>query len=150
MKLNGQSRSFVKQVQLDLLALGDADLLQTVQQWLEAGDASEAAFDVAEECRLALGYARARQESEAHLLQHALLPGIEDDGRMKWQPPSPQELRSLLTAMDVHMFARHVISLAYLSLHATHPEWYDGMTFNAHLANYLRRLRNERANLGTA
>jgi len=38
-----------------------------------------------------------------------------------------------------------VITFAYPSLHPTHPEWYDGVTFNAHLANYLRRIREETA-----
>ena len=50
--------------------------------------------------------------------------------------------------MDVSAFARHVIAFAYHSLHPTHPEWYDGMTFNAHLANYLRRGRDETASRG--
>ena len=39
--MNGQSRSFVKQVQVDLLALGDADLCNVVQQWIDGGHASE-------------------------------------------------------------------------------------------------------------
>ena len=60
----------------------------------------------------------------------------------------PQRLRALLTAMDVSAFARHVIAFAYHSLHPTHPEWYDGVTFNAHLANYLRRRRDETASHG--
>lgn len=47
--------------------------------------------------------------------------------------------------MDASMFAQHVITLAFKSLHPTYPEWYDGVTFNAHLANYLRRMRVETA-----
>ena len=35
MKMNGQSRTFVKQVKLDLLALCDFDLSQIIQQWVE-------------------------------------------------------------------------------------------------------------------
>jgi hypothetical protein len=50
--------------------------------------------------------------------------------------------------MDVSAFAQHIIALAYHSLHPTHPEWYDGVTFNAHLANYLRRRRDETASRG--
>src|SRR5690242_2746439 len=60
----------------------------------------------------------------------------------------PQRLRVLLTAMDVSVFARHVIAIPYRSLHPTHPEWYDGVTFNAHLASYLRRRRDETASRG--
>jgi hypothetical protein len=46
--------------------------------------------------------------------------------------------------MDVNMFARHVIPLAFQSLHTIYPEWYEGLTFNAHLANYLRRMGTNR------
>ena len=56
MKLNGQSRSFVKQVQLDLVALDDADLCNVVQQWIDGSHSSEEPFDIPEETRLALGY----------------------------------------------------------------------------------------------
>jgi hypothetical protein len=49
----------------------------------------------------------------------------------------------------MHVFTRHVNTFAFKSLHPTHPEWYDGMTFNAHLANYLRRMRDETANQRT-
>jgi hypothetical protein len=51
--------------------------------------------------------------------------------------------------MDVHVVARYVITFAFKSLHPTHPEWYDGVTFNAHLANYLRRMQDETANQRT-
>jgi hypothetical protein len=43
--------------------------------------------------------------------------------------------------MDVNLFAQYVITLAFQSLHTTYPEWYDGGTFNAHLANYLRHIK---------
>ena len=41
MKMNVQSRSFVRQVQVDLLALSDADLCNVVQQWIDGSDGSE-------------------------------------------------------------------------------------------------------------
>jgi hypothetical protein len=145
MKLNGQSRSFVKQVQVDLLALCDADLFHTVHQWIDESDSSEGAFDVPEETRFALGYSRAFPDANPLAHQHADMPGVEPEGPAQWHAPSPQHLRTLLTAMDVHVFAKHVITFAFKSLHPTHPEWYDGVTFNAHLANYLRRMRDETA-----
>jgi hypothetical protein len=37
---NGQSRSFVKQVQVDLLALGDVDLCNVAQQWIDGSHSS--------------------------------------------------------------------------------------------------------------
>ncbi len=146
--MNGQSRSFVKQVQVDLLALGDVDLCNVVQQWIDGGHSSEEAFDVPEETRLALGYIPALPDARppAHLRVDA--PGADRDWPTQWQAPTPQRLRALLTAMDVAAFARHVITLAYRSLHPAHPEWYDGVTFNAHLANYLRRRRDETASRG--
>jgi hypothetical protein len=149
MKLNGQSRSFVKQVQVDLLALCDADLLHTVHQWIDEGDSSEVAFEVPEDTRLALGYSRVLPDTEPLSHHYADMPVVERERPAQWLAPSPQHLRALLMAMDVHMFAEHVITLAFKSLHPTHPEWYDGMTFNAHLANYLRRMRDETANQRT-
>jgi hypothetical protein len=145
MKLNGQSRSFVKQVQVDLLALCDADLFHTVHQWINESDSSE----VPEDTRLALGYSRVLPDTEPLSYHHADMPCVERERPAQWLAPSPQHLRALLMAMDVHVFAEHVITLAFKSLHSTHPEWYDGVTFNAHLANYLRRMRDETANQGT-
>jgi len=121
--MNGQARTFVKQVQVDLLALSDADLFHTIQQWVDGNDPSAVSFDVPEDTRFALGYTLVPSETTS------------------WQAPSPQLLRTLLTAMDVNLFARHVITLAFQSLHTLYPEWYDGLTFNAHLANYLRQMR---------
>lgn len=146
MKMNSQSRSFVKQVQLDLLALCDVDLFHTVRQWVEGSDSSGVLLDVPEETRFALGYTRILQD--AHPLSDRLsdIPGAESDRSVQWEAPSPYRLRTLLTAMDGSMFAQHVITFAFKSLHTTYPEWYDGVTFNAHLANYLRRMRVETAN----
>ena len=46
--------------------------------------------------------------------------------------------------MDEQQFAQYVITLAFQSLHPIYPEWYDGLTFNAHLANYLRQINTKR------
>jgi hypothetical protein len=147
-KMNGQSRSFVKQVQVDLVALGDVDLFNVVQQWIDGSHSSEGAFDVPEETRLALGYIPALSDARLPAHRHAGAPGEDRDWPAQWHAPTPQQLRALLTAMDVSAFARHVITFAYQWLHPTHPEWYDGVTFNAHLANYLRRMRDETASRG--
>ena len=143
--MNGQSRSFVKQVQLDLVALGDADLFNVVQQWINGSHSSEGDVAVPEETRLALGYTLAHPDVRLPAQWHSDTPDADREGPAQWHAPSPQHLRDLLTAMDVSVFARHVIAFAYQSLHPTHPQWYDGVTFNAHLANYLRRMRNESA-----
>jgi len=134
MKMNSQSRSFVKQVQVDLLALSDTDLFQTVHQWVERRNLSELALEVIEDTLIALGYTS--RETLSTEGQHPI--------PIQWQPPLPDQLRALLTTMDVHVFAQYVIPLAFQSLHPIHPEWYDGVTFNAHLANYLRQLKNKR------
>lgn len=151
MKMNGQSRSFVKQVQADLLALGDADLCNLVHHWIDGDRSSDQTFDISEETLLALGYAPALSESKSpiHQVQPAILDivgGTDREEPKRWLAPAPQQLRALLVAMDVSAFAQHVITIAYQSLHTTHPEWYDGVTFNAHLANYLRQTRIEAAN----
>jgi hypothetical protein len=146
--MNSLSRSFVKRVQVDLLALGDVDLCNVVGQWIDGSHFSEGAFDVPDETRLALGYIAVLPDARLLAQQSEDAPGADRDWPTQWQAPTPQRLRALLTAMDVSAFARHVIALAYRSLHPTHPEWYDGVTFNAHLANYLRRRRDETANRG--
>ena len=148
MKMNGQSRSFVKQVQLDLVALSDADLFNVVHWWIDGSHSSEGTLAVPEETRLALGYRVASQDDGLPAHQRADAPGADREGPAQWRAPSPQQMRALLTAMDVSAFARHVIAFAYQSLHPAHPEWYDGVTFNAHLANYLRRMRVDPARQG--
>ena len=139
--MNGQSRTFVKQVQVDLLALSDADLFHTIHQWMDGRNTSGLSFDVPEDTRFALGYTHIPAETEA--LPH--LPfdvsGTEGEVSAPWQAPSPDHLRALIAAMDANLFAQHVITLAFRSLHAIYPEWYEGLTFNAHLANCLRQLR---------
>lgn len=134
MKMNSQSRSFVKQVQVDLLALSDTDLFQTVHQWVEGRNLSELSLEVIADTLITLGYTSIEMLSAEG--QHPV--------PAQWQSPLPDQLRALLTAMDVHVFAQYVIPLAFQSLHPIHPEWYDGVTFNAHLANYLRQLKNKR------
>ncbi len=145
MKMNSQSRNFAKRVQVDLLALGDADLFQIVHHWVDGKDASGVSHTTPDATRLALGYTRlVENEARPHLLSEE--SETESKEETRWQAPSPDHLRSLLTAMDVNMFTVHVITPAFQSLHATYPEWYEGVTFNAHLANYLRRMGYEAAN----
>ena len=144
MKMNGQSRTFVKQVKLDLLALSDADLFRIIQQWVEGSHLSEKPFDKAEEIWLALGYTREFSDTETFSQLYSTLSDTEIEKPVSWHAPDPQSLRSFITAMDEQQFAQHVITLAFQSLHPMYPEWYDGLTFNAHLANYLRQINTKR------
>jgi hypothetical protein len=139
--MNSQSRTFVKQVQMDLLALSDTDLNRTIHQWVDGKNTYGQYPGVPEDTLRALGYTRVLAESETGSHPPIDDPEAAQEMSLPWQPPSSTELRALLTAMDVNLFAQHVITLAYKSLHATYPEWYDGLTFNAHLANYLRQIR---------
>ncbi len=143
MKLNGQSRSFVRQVQVDLLALCDDDLFQIVHQWV---DGSGLDADVQDEARALLGYSRVAAAAAPPPHSSGEAAGTE---LKVWCAPEPQQLRALLSAMEVSMFAQHVIPLAFQSLHPVYPEWYEGMTFNAHLANYLRRHSHPHPSRGT-
>ncbi|MBA2286120.1 MAG: hypothetical protein H0W02_11590 [Ktedonobacteraceae bacterium] len=145
MKMNSQFRTFAKQVQVDLLALNDADLFRTIHQWVGGENASGASLNVAEDTLLVLGYTREGSETEALLHPQDNAPADEDARPSQWQAPSPHHLRTLLTTMDVNLFAQHVITLAFQSLHTIYPEWYEGVTFSAHLANYLRQLSTESA-----
>lgn len=126
MKTSNQSRNFTRQVQTDLLALSDTDLLITIHQWIGGESLDASALNATEDTCLALGYIHVAtaSETEAH-----------------WRAPSSAQLRALLTEMDINQFTQHIIPIAFQSLHTIHPEWYEGVTFNAHLANYLRRLR---------
>jgi hypothetical protein len=136
MKMNSQSRSFAKQVQVDLLALDDADLFQLVNQWVRSNSAG-IYFDVPEEVLSALGYTCASAESQTlpHPSYNNEMPAAQ------WFSPSPQQLRFLITNMDVNAFTHYIISAAFQSLHVIYPDWYEGVTFNAHLANYLRQMK---------
>ena len=146
MKMNGQSRSFVKQVQADLLALDDTDLFNIVAQWINDSHTSGEVLDVPEETRLALGYTRAFPDIGPLADPPFKALDADYEASAQWHAPSPHHLRTRLSAMDASVFAQHVITFAYRSLHPIHPEWYDGVTFNAHLANYLRRMRSDAAN----
>ena len=87
--MNGQSRSFVKQVQVDLLALGDVDLCNVVQQWIDGSHTCQGAFDVPEETRLALGSIPALPDARQLTQQYADAPGADRDWPTQWQAPTP-------------------------------------------------------------
>ena len=139
-----QTQTFVKQVQIDLLALSDVDLCHTIDQWGPGKAPPGLSHDAHEVAWTALGYTSTPTETARHSHHSGIMPGVEPEAREQWLAPSPQHLRKLLTEMNVQQFAQHVIALAFQSLHATHPEWGDGSTFNAHLANYLRWMRRIR------
>jgi hypothetical protein len=139
-----QASTFVKQVQIDLLALSDADLCHTIDQWGPGKEPSGLSHDAREVTWTALGYTHTSAETEHLSDQPCAMPGVEPEAREYWLAPSPQHLRRLLTEMDVKQFAQYVIAIAYQSLHARHPEWGDGSTFNAHLANHLRSIHMHR------
>ena len=141
MKMNKQTRIYAKQVQIDLLALLDADLFQVVHLWVK-GEPPGPYQDVAEETLSALGYTLTVSEPGA--LSPGTLSGSEGEAGMQWLAPAPQQLRERLTQMDVKHFVQHVLPLAFQSLHVTHPEWAEGATFNAHLANHLRSIGMKR------
>src|SRR5438552_1103814 len=104
MKTSSQSRSFVKQVQVDLLALSDADLFHTVHQWVDGRNSSGLPLEVPDETRSVLGYTRVLAETRTlpHLLYER--PETVSEGSAQWLAPSPHHLRTLLTGMDVNLF----------------------------------------------
>ena len=144
MKMNGQSRTFVKQVKLDLLALSDADLFHIIQHWVEGSNLSEQPLDKAEKIWLALGYTHELSDTEdlSELNVNMLVTEIEEP--VSWIAPDPELLRTLIDAIDEQQFAQYVITIEFQSVHPLFPEGYDGLTFNAHLANYLRQINTKR------
>ncbi|GAC1394696.1 MAG: hypothetical protein NVS4B12_26410 [Ktedonobacteraceae bacterium] len=133
MKMDRQTRTFAKQVQVDLLGLADTDLFQTIHLWMSEGPSDS----IAETTRPLLGYTREMDELSNHA---SLTTRSEREGTegIRWLAPTPQQLRNLLTNMSMPLFVQHVLPLAFQSMHLLHPEWGEGATFNAHLANYLR------------
>ncbi len=127
MKIDRQTRTFAKQVQVDLLRLADVDLFQTIQLWTGEGRATY----VSQEAYVALGYTHESYVTDTFSAQTELVQVLV---------PTPQQLRTLLTDMSMPLFVQHVLPLAFESLHILHPEWGEGATFNAHLANHLRAL----------
>jgi hypothetical protein len=134
MKMNSQTRTFARQVQVDLLGLTDADLFQTVHLWVDAGTDGS----VSEETRSALGYTLIENDP------HNTFSEIDIQGDMQWLAPTPQQLREMLTDMSLQLFVQLVLPLAFQSLHPKHLEWGEGATFNAHLANHLRWISMKR------
>jgi hypothetical protein len=148
MKMNNQSRSFVKQVQADLLALGDVDLSHIVQQWIEGSRSGAISFDIPEDTYLALGYVHALTDDAPLTQNQYAMPDTAREESVNWHAPSTYHLRALLGAMDTNLFAHSIITIAFEALHPRYPEWDEGVIFNAHLANYLRRLRDKTASMG--
>jgi hypothetical protein len=147
MKMNGQSRTFVKQVKLDLLALCDSDLSRIIRQWVERSNLTEKSPEIAKETWLALGYTRTFADTDVLSQLDFDVSESEIEKPASWNAPEPEYLRTLLTAMDEQQFAQYVITLAFQTLHPIYPEWYDGLTFNAHLANYLRQYNVKRRSM---
>ena len=98
MKMNSQSRSFARQVQVDLLALNDTDLFHIVHQWVERSTSSGLST-IPEDTRSALGYTRVLAETQMlpHPFHDPLQTGIT--AYEQWLAPSPQDLRLLIAAM---------------------------------------------------
>jgi len=138
MKMTKQTRIFAKQVQVDLLALTNADLFQMIHLWLHTGLSD----DVSQETRSALGYTLKREEAYTHSLSTASGSAVEVGEQ--WLAPAPQQLRERLMEMDTKLFIQYVLPIAFQALHATHTEWGEGATFNAHLANHLRAIGGKR------
>jgi len=135
--MNKQAQVFARQVQLDLLAIPDADLFQTIQLWVNGASSGLSATDLTQ-TRLALGYTLL--SGEGGTISSGPLTENTFEAEDQWLAPSLPKLRQLLTDMDVKFFVQLVLPLAFQSLHALHPEWDEGATFNAHLANHLRSI----------
>src|ERR1019366_4579883 len=125
MKMNSQSRSFARQVQVDLLALNDTDLFHIVHQWVERSDSSGSST-IPEDVRSALGYTHVLAESQT--LPHPFYDSLQTErtSYAPWLAPSPHDLRTIIAAMDINAFTHYIISVAFQCLHVTYPEWYEG------------------------
>ena len=131
--MNSRTRAFAKQVQIDLLALSDDNLFYTIHHWIE--DQQSVSYStISEDSRLALGYTCITHE---HFSGSSAFQ-LENVAQKQWLAPTPHQLRVHLSEMNLKVFIQYVIPIAFESLHTTYPEWGEGSTFNAHLANHLR------------
>src|SRR5258708_19869635 len=96
-----QAQTFIKQGQIDFLALSDAALSQTIDQWGPGKESSGLSHDAPEVTWSALGYTRAPAEAE----HFSCPPGTEPEVREHWLAPSPHQLRRLLAERDCTHFA---------------------------------------------
>lgn len=142
MRMNKQTRTFAKQVQVDLLTLSDTDLFQMVHLWVNEEPSGGPLSDLSKETRSVLGYTL--RMDEPHALSSSIRSGSELETGIQWLAPAPQRLRELLKEMNLELFIEYVLPLAFQSLHLIHPEWGEGATFNAHLANHLRWIGMQR------
>lgn len=142
MALTRQARLFARQVYVDLLALSDRDLSQTLHGWVN-GEPSGSAPTVSEETLSTLGYTFRYDITPPTA---SLDPG--DNIAKEILTPSAKRLRETLETMDIKSFVETVLPLAFQALHLAHPEWSEGETFHAHLANHLRWIRKEAARVG--
>ena len=92
-----QAQTFIKQVQVDLLALSDADLFQTIDQWGPGKESSGLSHGAPEVIWSAIGYTRAPAETEHFSCPPSTKPGVEPEVREHWLAPSPHQLCRLLT-----------------------------------------------------
>lgn len=137
MRMNKQVQIFARQVQLDLLSLPDTNLFHIIHGWVN-DRLSGPTTPVSSEALFALGYTLMNGEPRGLFREIDSENGYETEGQ--WLAPSLAKLRELLTNMDVKFFVQYVLPLAFQSLHGLHPDWDEGATFNAHLANYLRQI----------
>src|SRR5437868_6143689 len=114
MKMTKQTRIFAKQVQVDLLALTNADLFQMIHLWMHTGLSD----DISRETRSALGYTLKMEEAYTRSLR-AVSGSVVEVGE-EWLAPAPQQLRERLMEMDTKLFIQHVLPIAFQALHATH------------------------------
>jgi hypothetical protein len=140
--MNSQNRAFIKQVQMDLLALSDKDLLTIIEQWVHKNILVPSFADACQPTFLALGYTRVSQASTLPYTSHSVLNDDREEPE-QWIAPSAQQLREHLLKIDINSFDRYIITLAFQALHETHPDWYEGVTFNAQLANCLRHMKTK-------
>lgn len=109
-----QTRKLAKHIQDRLLALPDAVLLKTLNQWLELADEELQYLDWSDEYRYALGYRVQSDETGVIYASFEALAEAEEDVCASWVVPNIETQRKIISQLSAEDFY-HTIVLDLMS-----------------------------------
>lgn len=141
-----KTRSLAKQVQDALLALPDAVLLETLNQWLDLADEELQYLDWSDEYRYKLGYRVQSYQTKVIYASFEELGEAEDEPDVSWVVPDIGTQRKIISQLSVEDFYHTILDLASkaLALQASEERWgsppsviSDGYAFMRCIATHL-------------
>src|SRR5260370_21990938 len=111
-----KTRNLAKQIQDALLALPDAVLLETLNQWLDLAGEELQYLDWSDEYRYKLGYRVQSYETSVIYASFEELGEAEDDPDVSWVVPNIETQRKIITQISVEDFYHTILDLASKAL----------------------------------